>query len=145
MQKFFRWTSVTLCSVVLASCSTTPTPASDATPVPKERLSEHALAIPEVYGTIIVTRDSGARGSACYLGFAIDRIFLARFDTKETASFRVSPGEHLIQVMQDPEARGLCLGADWGATRETMIKTNETKHFRLLIDQSGFVDVQRSD
>lgn len=132
-------------AMFVAACSTTPVPAGHANPVPPDRLSASASAIPEAHGTIIVTRDSGAFGGACYLGFAIDRTFLARFDTGETATFRVSPGEHLVQVMRDPEAKGLCAATDLGATRETSIKVNETKHFRLLIDRTGFVDVQRTD
>ena len=133
-----------VCAAFLSACSTTPVPADKAKPVPPERLLT-SLVAPADHGTIIVTRDSGAFGGACYLGFAIDRVVLARFDVGETAKFDVPPGERLIQVLKDPDAKGLCAATDLGATRETFLKPNETKYFRLMIDRTGFVDVQRAD
>lgn len=134
-----------LLSIILISgCSTTPLPANMARPVPPDRLTISAIEPAKDAGLIVVTRDEGTLGSACYLGFSIDNDFKARFDVGETARFPVAPGERLIKVMSDPQARGLC-AFDKGAVRETYIRPNETKYFRLLIDQSGVVDVQRTD
>lgn len=96
---------------------------------------------------MIVTRDSGAMGMACYLGLWIDGGLAARFDVGETATFYVPPGERYVRVAVDPQGKGLCSPAahnDHGVTRETIVRDGETKHFRLSISSIGAPEFQRS-
>lgn len=70
----------------------------------------------------------------------------ARFDTSETARFYVEPGEILLRVGSDPEGNGLCgFGKDRWTERETTLKPNENKAFRLTTDANGKRDIERGE
>lgn len=132
-----------LCAICISACTTTLVSADKATSIPPERF----LASPEIpvnHGTIIVTRDAGRPG--CYLAFFINNVLAARFDPGESAKFPIEPGEHVLRVGRDPEGRGFCSTEnDYGVSRETIIRSNETKNFRLVIDGLGGFDIQRTD
>lgn len=133
-------------AALVAGCSTTPIPASSAFPVPTERRLAFQDKTPTATATLVVTRDEGFLGSGCNLAFLIDKVLAARLAPSETANFYVDPGEHLIRVSRDPLGAGLCaIDTGAGATRETILRERETKHYRLIIDQSGTMDVQRSE
>lgn len=133
-------------AAMLTGCSTTPIPASSASRVPTGRLLAFQEKTPTSTATIVVTRDEGFLGSGCNLAFLIDKVLAARLAPSETANFFVEPGEHLIRVARDPQGAGLCaIDTGSGATRETILRDQETKYFRLLLDQSGVMDVQRSE
>ena len=140
-----RYLIIIAVSIVMLGCATTPTPISSAIPVPKERL----LALQEKSsvnsGTIVVVRDEGFINGGCYLSFAINGALVGRFDVAEIAQFYVQPGEHMLRVSSDPQGKALCsYGYDtiW-TQRETMLKPNDKKVFRLSIDANGKYDVQR--
>jgi hypothetical protein len=67
-----------------------------------------------------------------------------RFGTGETAMFHVAPGELVLRSGLD--GAGLCaFGRDNWTQRETTLRPGETKRFRISIDPSGKVEVQRGD
>lgn len=135
-----------VCVVAVSGCSTTPVPADRALPVSPDRVLAFQEKIPRATATIIVTRDEGILGSGCYLALFIDKQLSGRFASGEKATFFLEPGERLLRVGQDAQGSGLCaIPAEFGATRETTLRENETKYFRLLMEQNGTVDIQRSD
>lgn len=133
-------------AVILAGCATTPTPIAQAKMAPPSRVSAFQERADAASATLALTRDQGFLGSGCYYAFWINSVLAARLDVGETASFFLSPGEHLLKVGRDPLGQGLC-GADsdnW-TQRETILRPNEKKHFRLSIDEGGKLDIQRSE
>lgn len=143
MKKFL----IILLAFASYGCATTPTPISSATPVPKERLYALQENKNTNSGTLTVIRDEGFLGGGCYISFAIDGTLVGRFDVAEVAKFYVEPGERLLRVSSDPQGKGLCsYGYEtiW-TQRETLIKSNDKKTFRLSIDVNGKYDVQRVD
>lgn len=133
----------------IVGCSTTPIPTGSATPVPPDRLPEdRRLMQPNLLhqdsGVIVVTRDIGRHG--CFVGLFIDDALAARFDPSEYASFHVQAGEHVLRVTRDPQGRGFCsTGSDYSIVREIVIRANETKKFRIVIDGFGNFDFQRTE
>lgn len=135
-----------LTAAVTSGCSTTPIPASQAIEAPLDRVLAYQERTALTTATIVVTRDVGWSGSACLLALSIDKVLAARLDTGETARFFVEPGERLLRISQDPGGKGLCaIPVEFGATRETVVRANETKYFRMMLDQSGTFDIQRTD
>ena len=139
--------SIPLASVfLLSACATTPTPSVLAKPVPVERLLALQKPGQSTTAKVVVSRDQGYVGSACLLAFYIDGAIAARIDVGERATFFVRPGEVLLKVGWDPQGRGLCsFGSDNWTQRETVMKPEESKSFRLTIDQNAKLDVIRSD
>lgn len=135
-----------LFSLVLAGCSTTQQTLSDAKKTPTSRLYAYQEIANQNTGTIVVTRDIGALGSACYSYLAINGEMSARLDVGETATFYVAPGETLLKVGRDPMGKGLCgFESKAWTQRETIIRPRETKYFRLTTDTHGKSDIQRTD
>ena len=136
-------------AISFTACVTNTIPVSQASskPTPSKRLLAFQTPSPNL-GTITVIRDKGYLGSACYLGLYINDTLAARLDVAETAHFYVEPGEVLVKVSWDPQGRGLC-GIGPAKTdytqRETLIKANEEKKFRLSIDLNAKLDVQRAE
>jgi hypothetical protein len=130
-------------SMLLASCSTTPTNEPVAAP------AERVASLPDpgsASGTITFVRDSGFTGRACNVGVFVNQALVARLAAAETATFKVPSGEVLLKVGRDPAGRGLCAvnGEEW-TQRETSLKAGEHKTFRVTIDGSMRADVQRAD
>ncbi len=128
-------------------CATTPVSPDLARAVPKERILGHQYKSLNNNSTLIVTRDEGFLGGGCFLGFYVNGILVARFDTGEIAQFYIEPGEILLKVTQDPEGKGLCAikGGFNGTQRETILKPGDVKRFRIMTDAQGNIDIQRSD
>jgi len=121
-------------AVLINGCATTPVNLSTANKVPSERVFAFQSKSNENTAKLTVTRDKGFIGSACFYSVYINTVFAARMDTSETATFFMHPGEVLLRAGRDPNGRGLC-GGDQGnwTQRETSLKANEHKYFRLSI------------
>ena len=133
-------------AIILSGCATTPTSPSAATQIPKDRLLAFQERTPENNATLVVTRDEGYVGSACYLSLSVNGTHAARFDVAETAEFYIAPGELLLRVGFDLMGQMLCgIGKDHWTQRETILHAGETKFFRLSIDSNGQLDIQRAD
>ncbi len=132
--------------LVLTGCATTPVPWNEATLAPSERVLAFQDKLPNTTSTIVITRDTGFAGSGCYKAVSINGTLAARLDTGEMAQFYVEPGEILLKVGRDPHGLLLCgLRQNLWVQRETILRPHETKYFRLLIDDSGSTDIQRTE
>jgi hypothetical protein len=134
--------------LIFGGCATatTPTPQSEAKQVPKDRLLAFQEKKAETTSTLVVTRDTGFIGGGCYHGFSINGTLAARMDAGETSRFFVPPGEILLRVGRDPDGKGLCATfQDQWTQRETVLRENEMKYFRLTTDANGRGDIQRAD
>lgn len=131
--------------VLSVGCATTPTPLSEATPIAKDRVYAFQKSDLANSSKIIITRDQGLLGSACFYGLWIDSVLSARIDVGEVVQFYVQPGDHLLKGSRDPQSEGLC-GADSGnwIQRETVLKAGETKRFRFSLN-AGSIDIHRAD
>lgn len=137
-----------LLAAVFSGCATTPIRSSDAQPVPTDRLLAFQEKSEKTPSRIVITRDVGFTGSACYLVVRINGKDAVRIDVGETAIFSVEPGESLLSVVLDPLGKGLCrasLDPGRGTTREVYLKAGEWKYFRLKLDQFGGMDIVRSE
>jgi hypothetical protein len=92
---------MTLLAVVVSGCATPPVFPSSAQPLPRDRLLAFQERTPDNSATLVVTRDEGLIGSACYYSFFIDGTHAARFDVAETAEFYVVPGELVLRIGRD--------------------------------------------
>ena len=142
-----KHSGVSICAILfLTGCATTvPIPIQEAKQVPADRLLAFQEPHEGVTATVIVTRDRGLPGIACYLAIAINGTVAARLAAEETATFYVEPGETLLRVGGDALGRGLCgFSENYWTQRETILRANETKHFRLSINGVK-ADIERSD
>ncbi|WP_157057128.1 hypothetical protein [Herbaspirillum autotrophicum] len=129
-----------LSSVILAAitgCATSPVPFDKATSAPIERVYALQSTPSSEYGTVIVTRDSGYLGGACYHGVYVNGNLVASLSPAEKAAFKVPVGEYLIGV-GNPGGKGLCsFNADYRREVSTTVRAGETKRFRFLSTQDG--------
>ncbi|VVQ29751.1 hypothetical protein PS943_01480 [Pseudomonas fluorescens] len=133
-----------LALIALAGCSTSQVPIDKAQPVPADRILAYASKPAEPYGTIVVTRDTGLVGGACFVGVLVDGKFTARIDTGEIVSLYVPVGEHLIGLAGDKHSDGVC---GWGELRKeqsTNISTGQLKRFRIGGDTNIGLDIRPS-
>jgi hypothetical protein len=144
---FLRAIVLGVIAIVVSGCVSMPVSPSTASQIPKDRLLAFQERTAENSATLVVTRDAGIAGSACYLSFSLNGMHAARFGVAETAQFYVAPGEILLRVGADWMGQGLCglASKDFGTQRETIIRPGQTKHFRLTTDPNGMLDVQRAE
>jgi hypothetical protein len=140
--------SLTILSALLifSGCATTPIPAASAKETPPARVLAFQNKPNGPFGTLVITRDVGYLGGGCYNSVTLNGTLAARMDVGEKSTFTVPPGEILMRVGRDPEGKALCgTSQDEWTQRETSIKADETKYFRLSIDANGKADIQRSE
>ena len=131
---------------ILAGCATTPIAPTVAKQTPNERILAFQQKTTGTTATLIVTRDEGLIGSGCYYSLSINGTLAARLDVGETVLFYLDPGEILLRVGRDPQGRGLCsAGQEHWTQRETILRSDEIKYFRLMLDANGAADIQRSE
>lgn len=138
---------VVICLYLLfVGCATTPISPTSANQVPTERVLAFQQKTQNTTATLVVTRDEGFLGGGCYYAVLINGTLAARLDVGETCRFFLTPGEILLRSGRDPQGKGLCaLGQDQWTQRETILRQNEIKFFRLSIDVNGKTDIQRAD
>lgn len=130
--------------IALAGCSTSQVPADKALQVPADRVLAYASKPTTPYGTIVVTRDTGLVGGACYVGVLIDGKFAVRIDTGEIVSLYVPVGEHLVGLVGDERSGGVC---GWGELRKeqsTSVTDGQLKRFRIGGDTNIGLDIRPS-
>lgn len=133
-------------AVLLSACATTPVPVGEAKPVDQSRLLAFKTQPATEHGTLLVFRDVGFIGAACYYALSVNGTLAVRLGVGEVATLYVPTGELLLRAGRDPMGGGVCgLGQDNWTQRETTFRASETKSFRLSIDANGKPDVQRSD
>lgn len=90
-------------------------------------------------GIVVVTRDTGMFGIACYYAVVINGTLAARLKAGETSRYSLIPGAVRMKAAPDPEAKGLCSigqGRD-SAELRVNLGPNETMRYRLHIDNRG--------
>ena len=127
---------------LLAGCSTSQVPADKARPVPLDRVMAFSTKPSGPHGTVIVTRDTGFVGGACYVGVLVDGKFSARIDTGEVVRLYVPAGEHIIGLSGDKIGGGTC---SWGELRKeqsTVVVDGQVKKFRIGGDTQVGLDIR---
>lgn len=82
---------------LLAACNTHPISASRAVPAPAHRIYNSEILTPrDGAGQVIVTRDTGALGSACSIGILADGVSVAALNPGEKIEMYLPPGDHII-------------------------------------------------
>lgn len=132
-----------LTSFILGGCATTAVPLNVAKPVPSDRI---AYINPQnTDGKLVVVRDVGMLGGACYLGFFIDGKYAATFDTGERATFNISSGEHIVGIGNSQLTNGLCaIGMLSLREVSTIVKPGDMKFFRLVVRPGDGVTIEPS-
>lgn len=130
-------TSLFACVVAMlaSACSTTPIPASQATPAPSERLSGLQTPPPGEFATLIVTRDQGFYASACDTVLSVDGKEVGRLKSGEVARFYAKPGAIILGA----QTSAICLGGL--KEREVRLNPAATVRYRISIDSSGGLDL----
>jgi hypothetical protein len=143
MRRHYRF-AILLVSLALSGCvflpsATKPTPPQNATQTPQERFLAFQQAREGATAIVVVTRDTGFFGIACFYAVAINGSVAARLRGGETSQFYLVPGEARIKAVPDPQATGLCsIGQSGdGSDLRVNLAPNETKRFRLHIDKHG--------
>lgn len=109
---------------------------------PADRLLAHQIKPASPHATLVVTRDVGMLGSACYLALSFQQTagegelqplhLVARLDPGETATFHVPPGEWRLRVGRDDGGSWMCRSAsDFSAQVETVLRAGQAKSFRM--------------
>jgi hypothetical protein len=140
------WCVMIAISFFLFGCATAPVKIDLATFAPSERILAFQSADVDKTCQLIVVRDEGFIGSACYYALHVNGILAARLAPREKVILFIPPGEILLRVGRDPLGRGLCgAGKDEWTQRETSMKAGETKYFRMTIDANGKTDIFRTE
>ena len=100
--------SASLSGCVVFPTHTTATPEHTVKAAERERVLAFQEQSAVATATLIVTRDLGAFGSACYYAVEINGKLAARLDMGERSYFHLAPGEATLRAGGDPLARGLC-------------------------------------
>lgn len=131
MMKKFAFLLVALISI--AGCTTTPIPTNKAVDVPSERVFNKTLLNDGAdRGAVIVKRDSGHVGNACYSIVYMDGKEIAYLDPGEKFEFYPPVGDHILGA----QPKGMC----GGSTSELSItvRSGEKHTFRVGYD-SGVI------
>lgn len=110
--------------------------------------TDAALEDAEHTANIVIIRDTGAKGSACFLSVHLNGVLAARLDTGEVASFFIKPGEVVIRAGLDPEGKFLCassLAPGMIDVKETIMKEGEEKVFSIGMSMASDIRLMRVD
>jgi len=142
MRNLFYLGFVAVILSAFVGCATTATRMDQVKDVPTSELFAYQVNDEDHNSQITVIRDQGFIGSGCYIYLTIDGVLAGKFNVGEVANFYLSPGEHLLKVSQD--GKGLCaINKEWWTQRETILKPDEKKTFRLTIGSDGQYDIMR--
>ncbi len=133
-----KWIAMGM-ALLLAGCATSPVPVGQADQVPPDRLYGLQQDPDTPHGTVQITRDSGVNFSMCTVSAHVDGTKVADFKPSETASFYVSPGEHVLGVST---GGGIC--ANLVQEIESSIGVDENKRYRIYMDASGTLGISRT-
>lgn len=129
-----------LAAISLAGCATQAILPSKAKPVPVDRIYQYQNRTDQNNSTLIVVRDSGMVGSACYATIYINGGRVAKLETQEKATFFLPSGEWSIGT--NLEGRGLCSAPNDRQERYISLKNGESKSVRIFTDGSGNMDIK---
>jgi len=129
--------------VVLAGCSTTPTPVADAKPVDAAYLYKLQAPASDSDARLVVVRDQGFVGGGCRMGFYVDGELVADLSPKEKAEFYVPAGLRVLGAGTAASAKGLCAAAgdSYLRQREATLSPSQERRFRMTSDGNGDLDI----
>lgn len=129
--------------VVLAGCSTTPTPVADAKPVDAAYLYKLQAPASDSDARLVVVRDQGFVGGGCRMGFYVDGQLVADLSPKEKAEFYVPAGLRVLGAGTAASAKGLCAAAgdSYLRQREATLSPSQERRFRMTSDGNGDLDI----
>lgn len=94
--------------MAVTGCTTSNITTNQASNIPVERVFSKQLLLAVVgSGTVIVKRDTGHVGNACYTKLFLDGKEIAQIDVAEKITLHPTAGEHIIGA----EPKGLCGGS----------------------------------
>ena len=125
-------------TLVLIGCSTRPPAEHEIKQVPEARIFNHQAKL-DNNATLVFIRDEGLTGSGCYINLFLNGQEVAKFETKERATFYLPAGEVIIGA--SIQGHGLCSFNAPRRERDFNLNNNEKKIFRLFIDQNGNTDI----
>lgn len=121
----------------------TPTPFAKASQTPKERLLAFQQSDKKDGATIIVLRDDGFFGGACYHGIWINGVLAGRLEPAEVATFYVEPGDYVLTIGNVGTGSSVCDAQRDRVNRETSLRPGQRKVFRALWNKNdGMPDIQ---
>ena len=111
---------------MLDGCATTPVETSEASPVAPGRVfaGEQLTGRPGK-ATLIIKRDNGFQGSACYLRISVDAAPVADLGRGEKLVLHLEPGNHSLAV----SSKSICAGR--AAETNTILVAGQTTTFRV--------------
>ena len=127
--------------LALTACATRPIAATNAAPVPTERIlagyADFSSATAEKV-KVIVVRDPGLLGAASPAKLSIDGVPIATLRTKERLEFYLIPGSHIFGVEPSPRL--------WGTVTEQSfeIKPDKIYFFRISLTSGDAFLIQPS-
>jgi hypothetical protein len=124
----------------------TPVPYSEAILTPNDRIYEFQKQNEKNISSVVLLRDEGFFGGKCYHGVWFDGKLAAKMEPGEKASFYLEPGEHILKIGNVGSGGTICDIQLDRIQRETSLKPNQIKYFRLLWNKyDGLPDIQPID
>lgn len=119
-------------AILLSGCSTQPIPTEKAGAVPSDRIWNKELTKQsDGKGIVIVKRDSGFIGSACFTSVYIDGEPVADLNTREKVTIYSAPGRHVLSATP----HGWCAGGTVEVGAEVVI--NKPTIYRIGYGANG--------
>ncbi len=130
-------------AVLLAGCSTTPTPPAAATPAGSEYLYKNQTQTSDSDARVVIIRDQGFVGAGCRMGFYIDGQRVGDLASKEKAAFYLPAGVRMLGAGVAASSTGLCtMGGESNLRqREATFSPGQERSFRMTFDSNGNLDV----
>ncbi len=136
--------SILFLAVGLAGCGTGAVPAARAKAAPAERQIAFQARPAGASGTLVIIRDAALRGGRCYYDVLINGAAAARLDAGEKSTLFLPPGEVLLGAARESEGNDYCRpGLGERTQREISIRDGETQIYRVFIDFSGKMNLQK--
>lgn len=130
---------VAIVAAAITGCSTSAVPPSQAIEASPNRIFGHQIKSDEMT-QLLVVRDSGMVGGGCSTAVFIDGGRAALLNTKEKATFYISPGEHMIGASF--EGSGLCSMGKERQERDFTFDKGKIKILRVYIDADANIDIK---
>jgi hypothetical protein len=127
---------VFILAAIGSGCATKPPQAGQLrTPTPDRLIGLQSRATGDA--SVVVTRDVGYSGSACYAAVFVDGTVVGKLGTGERAAFYMPAGQHVLGTWNT--GSGLCGYREGQDRRETtvVLQPGDVKRYRILIDQGG--------
>lgn len=123
-----------LAAVVMGGCASHTVSRYTARPVPQDRLLAYQVKPTGPSAQIVLVRDAGMSGAACFFAVHVDQVLAARIDTGEIVTLHVPAGAVHLHVAAGDPLSSLCGGgpATSFANRELVLADGDAVTFSIL-------------